>query len=72
VRQAAGLGRRTSAARLAGRSHRSKLGKARLAHAIELSRKILKLPRTHRLGIVPASDTGAVEMAMWSLLGPRP
>ncbi|HET8611790.1 MAG TPA: phosphoserine transaminase [Sphingomonas sp.] len=55
-----------------GRSHRSKLGKSRLAHAIELTRKILKVPDTHRIGIVPASDTGAVEMAMWSLLGPRP
>jgi phosphoserine aminotransferase len=55
-----------------GRSHRSKLGKARLGHAIELSRKLLRLPRTHRIGIVPASDTGAVEMAMWSLLGARP
>ena len=55
-----------------GRSHRSRLGKARLAHALELSRRLLKLPRTHRIGIVPASDTGAVEMAMWSLLGARP
>ncbi len=55
-----------------GRSHRSKLGKARLSHALELSRKLLRLPRTHRIGLVPASDTGAVEMAMWSLLGPRP
>lgn len=55
-----------------GRSHRSKLGKARLAHAIDLTRKILRVPDTHRIGIVPASDTGAVEMAMWSLLGARP
>ena len=55
-----------------GRSHRSKLGKARLAHAIELTRKVLRIPATHRIGIVPASDTGAVEMALWSLLGPRP
>ena len=55
-----------------GRSHRSKLGKARLGYAIELTRKILRVPSTHRIGIVPASDTGAVEMALWSLLGPRP
>ncbi|MGN6622008.1 MAG: phosphoserine transaminase [Sphingomonas sp.] len=55
-----------------GRSHRSKLGKARLQHAIDLTRAILQVPDTHRIGIVPASDTGAVEMAMWSLLGPKP
>jgi phosphoserine aminotransferase len=55
-----------------GRSHRSKLGKARLQHAIDLTREILGVPDTHRIGIVPASDTGAVEMAMWSLLGPKP
>jgi phosphoserine aminotransferase len=55
-----------------GRSHRSKLGKARLAHAIELTREVLQVPDTHRIGIVPGSDTGAVEMAMWSLLGPKP
>jgi phosphoserine aminotransferase len=55
-----------------GRSHRSRLGKARLGHAIELTRHVLRVPATHRIGIVPASDTGAVEMAMWSLLGPRP
>jgi phosphoserine aminotransferase len=55
-----------------GRSHRSKLGKARLAHAIELTRHVLGVPASHRIGIVPASDTGAVEMALWSLLGPRP
>jgi phosphoserine aminotransferase len=55
-----------------GRSHRSKLGKSRLAHAIELTRKILQVPDTHRIGIVPGSDTGAVEMAMWTLLGLRP
>src|SRR3954469_204384 len=55
-----------------GRSHRSKLGKARLAHAIELTRKVLRVPDSHRIGIVPASDTGAVEMALWSMLGPRP
>lgn len=55
-----------------GRSHRSKLGKARLAYAIDLTRKILRVPASHRIGIVPASDTGAMEMAMWSLLGARP
>ena len=55
-----------------GRSHRSKLGKARLAHAIELTRHVLRVPASHRIGIVPASDTGAVEMALWSLLGSRP
>jgi len=55
-----------------GRSHRSKLGKARLAHAIELTRHVLRVPATHRIGIVPASDTGAVEMALWNLLGARP
>jgi len=55
-----------------GRSHRSKLGKARLGHAIELTRKVLRVPETHRIGIVPASDTGAVEMALWSMLGARP
>ncbi|TFI58032.1 phosphoserine transaminase [Sphingomonas parva] len=55
-----------------GRSHRSKLGKARLTHAIDLTRKILRVPASHRIGIVPASDTGAVEMALWSLLGARP
>ena len=55
-----------------GRSHRSRLGKARLGHAIDLTRRILRVPATHRIGIVPASDTGAMEMAMWSLLGARP
>jgi phosphoserine aminotransferase len=55
-----------------GRSHRSKLGKARLGHAIELTRHVLRVPASHRIGIVPASDTGAVEMALWGLLGPRP
>jgi phosphoserine aminotransferase len=55
-----------------GRSHRSKLGKARLGHAIELTRRVLRIPASHRIGIVPASDTGAVEMALWSMLGARP
>ena len=55
-----------------GRSHRSKLGKARLKHAIDLTRKVLGIPDTHRIGIVPASDTGAYEMAMWTMLGARP
>jgi phosphoserine aminotransferase len=55
-----------------GRSHRSKIGKARLQRAIDLTRELLQVPDTHRIGIVPGSDTGAVEMAMWSLLGARP
>ncbi|MEA5598628.1 phosphoserine transaminase [Rivularia sp. UHCC 0363] len=54
-----------------GRSHRSKLGKAKLAEVIELSKEILQVPDDYRLGIVPASDTGAVEMAMWTMLGQR-
>ncbi|WP_315762167.1 phosphoserine transaminase [Sphingomonas sp. Y38-1Y] len=58
--------------RVLGRSHRSKLGKSRLQYAIDLTREILGVPDTHRIAIVPASDTGAVEMAMWSLLGARP
>ena len=55
-----------------GRSHRSKIGKARLQLAIDLIRKILAVPDTHRIGIVPASDTGAYEMAMWTMLGALP
>ncbi|WP_326525380.1 phosphoserine transaminase [Sphingomonas sp.] len=55
-----------------GRSHRSKIGKARLAYCIDLMRELLKLPDTHRIGIVPGSDTGAFEMAMWTMLGARP
>jgi phosphoserine aminotransferase len=55
-----------------GRSHRAKLGKAKLKRAIDLTREILEVPADYRIGIVPASDTGAVEMALWSLLGARP
>ncbi len=55
-----------------GRSHRAKLGKAKLKESIDLTRTVLQVPADYRIGIVPASDTGAVEMAMWSLLGPRP
>jgi phosphoserine aminotransferase len=55
-----------------GRSHRSKIGKAKLKRAIDLSREVLEAPADYRIGIVPASDTGAVEMALWSLLGARP
>jgi phosphoserine aminotransferase len=54
-----------------GRSHRSKIGKARLQYAIDLMREMLQLPDTHRIGIVPGSDTGAFEMAMWTMLGAR-
>ncbi|HEX6142438.1 MAG TPA: phosphoserine transaminase [Geminicoccaceae bacterium] len=56
---------------LVGRSHRSTPAKARIGEVIERSRALLNLPPDHRLGIVPASDTGAFEMAMWNLLGPR-
>src|SRR5262249_23560084 len=54
-----------------GRSHRSKPGKARLKLSIDLTREVLQVPADYRIGIVPASDTGAVEMALWSLLGAR-
>ena len=54
-----------------GRSHRSKPGKARLQDAITRTRRVLEVPDSHLIGIVPGSDTGAVEMALWSLLGPR-
>jgi len=55
-----------------GRSHRAKTGKAKLKYAIDLTREVLQVPADHRIGIVPASDTGAIEMALWSLLGPQP
>jgi phosphoserine aminotransferase len=55
-----------------GRSHRAKIGKAKLKRAIDLTREVLEVPAGYRIGIVPASDTGAVEMALWSLLGARP
>ncbi|WP_142780727.1 phosphoserine transaminase [Agrobacterium sp. T29] len=54
-----------------GRSHRAKVGKAKLKQAIDLTREVLNVPADYRIGIVPASDTGAVEMALWSLLGER-
>lgn len=55
-----------------GRSHRSSIGKARLKEAIEKTRSVLGVPDDYRIGVVPASDTGAIEMAMWSMLGERP
>src|ERR1700744_1952374 len=55
-----------------GRSHRAKVGKAKLPLAIELTREVLEVPANYKIGIVPASDTGAVEMALWALLGARP
>jgi phosphoserine aminotransferase len=55
-----------------GRSHRAKIGKVKLKQAIELTREVLEVPADYKIGIVPASDTGAVEMALWSLLGARP
>ncbi len=57
--------------RVLGRSHRSGVGKQRLQLAIDLMREMLELPETHRIGIVPGSDTGAFEMAMWTMLGAR-
>lgn len=54
-----------------GRSHRAKIGKVKLKRAIDLTREVLEVPADWRIGIVPASDTGAVELALWSLLGPR-
>src|SRR3982750_2124795 len=55
-----------------GRSHRSKLGKNKIVEAVDRTRALLGIPADYRVGIVPASDTGAVEMALWSLLGARP
>jgi phosphoserine aminotransferase len=55
-----------------GRSHRSKLGKKKIVEAVDRTRAMLGIPADYRIGIVPASDTGAVEMALWSLLGARP
>src|SRR3954454_7279387 len=55
-----------------GRSHRAKVGKTKLKLAIDLTREVLEVPADYRIGIVPASDTGAVEMALWSMLGARP
>ncbi|MFY9836841.1 MAG: phosphoserine transaminase [Xanthobacteraceae bacterium] len=55
-----------------GRSHRSKPGKAKLKRAIDITRDVLQVPGDYRIGIVPASDTGAIEMALWSLLGAQP
>src|SRR4030081_2767981 len=55
-----------------GRSHRAKIGKAKLKRAIDLTREVLEVPAGYRIGIVPASDTGAFEMALWSMLGARP
>src|ERR1700747_3656670 len=55
-----------------GRSHRAKIGKNKLKLAIDLTRDVLQVPADYRIGIVPASDTGALEMALWSLLGPQP
>src|SRR5580698_11516486 len=54
-----------------GRSHRAKLGKAKLKLAIDLTREVLRVPAGYRIGITAGSDTGAVEMALWSLLGAR-
>lgn len=54
-----------------GRSHRAKIGKTKLKEAIDLTREVLQVPADYRIGIVPASDTGAVEMALWSMLGAR-
>src|SRR5713101_1109183 len=55
-----------------GRSHRAKVGRAKLKRAIDLTREVLEVPADYRIAIVPASDTGAMEMALWSLLGARP
>src|SRR3546814_15350758 len=55
-----------------GRSHRAQIGKTRLQLCIDLMREMLQLPDTHRIGLVPGSDTGAFEMALWTMLGQRP
>src|SRR3978361_2553043 len=55
-----------------GRSHRAKVGKAKLKLAIDLTREVLEVPAGYKIGIVPASDTGAVDMELWSMLGARP
>jgi phosphoserine aminotransferase len=55
-----------------GRSHRSKIGKAKLQRSLDLTREVLEVPADYRIGLTPASDTGAVEAALWSMLGPRP
>src|SRR5471030_1210523 len=55
-----------------GRSHRSKLGKKKIVEAVDRTRALLGIPADYRIGVVPASDTGAVEMALWSMLGARP
>ena len=57
---------------LLGRSHRSTSAKAKLKEAVEHTRQILEVPDSHLIGIIPASDTGAVELALWSMLGARP
>jgi phosphoserine aminotransferase len=67
-----GWGLQNLAGALLGRSHRSKPGKVKLKRAIDLTREVLQVPADYRIGIVPASDTGAIEMALWSLLGPQP
>src|ERR1700743_1309063 len=54
-----------------GRSHRAKVGKVKLKQSIELTREVLQVPADYKIGIVPSSDTGAVERALWSLLGAR-
>ena len=57
---------------LLGRSHRSTSAKAKLKEAVERTRQVLEVPDDHLVGIIPASDTGAVELALWSMLGARP
>jgi phosphoserine aminotransferase len=71
LRQTSGLDSRSLGDAVLGRSHRAKIGKTKLADVIEQSKQILGMPSDYLLGIVPASDTGAVEMALWSMLGAR-